>query len=337
MKITYFFIFVLMGAIALALFTGDTPWWIVWEEAKNRMAGISSEWNPLIDDRLPRLIVLLCSGASLAVSGAVMQALFHNPLAAPSILGITAGGSLLAVIAFALGLSVYIPFIIPVSTVIGCLLTLLIVYFLAKQRGSALSTHSLVLTGIALATLLTAAENSITYALRDQWHFIQMITEWQAGSTHERNWQHVHMQLPLTIVGLLGCLVYRKELNLLALGDEEALNLGVEVNRVRWRLFLCISLLTGATLAAAGNIAFLGLVLPHLIRHFTGPDNSKLIPLCLLSGAATLTFLDQLLRFFSIYSLSIGNIFALFGGICFLSLLLSNKQSKVRISRIIKL
>ena len=326
MKISVFFSLLLFLAATVALFTGDTPWAVVWEGLNERINGVSTNWNPLLDDRLPRLIVLICSGASLAVTGAVMQALFHNPLAAPSILGITAGGSLLAVIGFATGWNFHYPLFIPISTVTGCLFTLLLVYFLAKRMGSLSITHNLILTGIAIATLLIAAENSIMYALRDQWHFIQMLTEWQAGSTDERNWQHVHMQLPLTLIGLGGCFIYRKELNLLALGDEEAYNLGVEVHQVRWRLFLCISFLTGATLAAAGNIAFLGLVLPHLIRQLTGPNNSRLIPLCMVGGAATLTSLDQILRFFSIHAFSVGNIFALLGGVCFLILLLKDKK-----------
>jgi iron complex transport system permease protein len=110
-------------------------------------------------------------------------------------------------------------------------------------------------------------------------------------------------------------------LNLLALGEEEAKNLGVDVQRVRWRLFLCISLLTGGAIAAVGMIAFFGLVLPHIVRRLQGPDHLTLIPSCLMGGAAILTCLDSCLRYFSIYDISIGNLSAIIGGLFFLFLL----------------
>ena len=132
---------------------------------------------------------------------------------------------------------------------------------------------------------------------------VQTLTEWEAGTTADRGWYHVHMQLPLTLVGLWGCCCYRREIDILALGDEEAHNLGVDVATVRWRLFLCVALLTGGALAAIGIIAFFGLVLPHLLRRLVGPSNRLLIPLSIIGGAFTLTALDLLLRLLSIHTL----------------------------------
>jgi iron complex transport system permease protein len=220
----YLFFFALSTLVAaITLFTGDTPWPLVWDGVKQRLAGGSWEWNPLLDERLPRLIVMLCTGASLAASGAVMQALFHNPLASPSVLGITAGGSLLVVISFVFGLHIEYPFLLPVAAFVGCILTLFIVYsFSRSQSGVFLTT--LILTGIAISAVLMALQSALLYAYRDNWQLIQTLTEWEAGSTLDRSWQHVNMQLPLTLIGLAGCFLYRTEINILSLGEEEAKN-----------------------------------------------------------------------------------------------------------------
>ena len=244
----------------------------------------------------------------------------HNPLASPSVLGISSGGCLSVVLVFIFDLRFSYPYALPLAAFIGCFATLCLVYGLSRaQKGMHLT--NLILTGIAVSTLLIAIQGLLLYALRDHWQMIQTITEWEAGSTIDRNWQHVHMQLPLTLVGLWGCWIYREELNILALGEEEAKNLGVDVQQVRWRLFLCISLLTGGALAAVGMIAFFGLVLPHIIRRLQGPDHLLLIPLCLVAGAAVLTSLDFILRFFELHDISIGNLSAIIGGFFFLFLL----------------
>jgi iron complex transport system permease protein len=310
---------------ACSIFLGETAWSDVWQGFSQRISGQSTTWNPLLDERLPRLIVILCTGASLATAGAVMQSLFHNPLAAPSILGITSGGSLFVLTIFILNLQNQFPTLIPISAVSGCLLTLIAVYTLARRNG-ALALNSLILTGIAISSVLIAIQGAIVYAFRDQWQLIQTLTEWEAGSSSDRNWQHVNMQLPLTIVGLLGCCYYRQEINILALGDDEAKNLGVEVDTVRWRLFLCVAMLTGGALAAMGLIAFFGLILPHVIRRLQGPDNRQLIPLCIIAGSGVLALFDITLRFFAINAFSIGNISAIIGGVFFLTLLFGNKK-----------
>ncbi len=315
---TLAFTLMLILCAILTLTIGEVPLKLVWEGVIARLTGAPYQWNPLLDERLPRLIVVASTGASLAVSGAVMQALFQNPLASPSVLGISCGGSLCAVLAFMLEWHLRHPYAVSAAAVAGCLVTLLIIYLLAC-RGASMNT--LILTGIAFSTLLIAIQGAITYALRDQWQLIQALTEWEAGSSADRTWQHVHMQLPLAIIGLIGCWYYRKELDILALGEEEARNLGIEVDKVRWRLFLFVALLTGGAVATMGIIAFFGLVLPHVGRQIQGPDNKRLIPLCIFGGATALLSLDLILRIFSIRAFSIGNVSAILGGIFFLILL----------------
>jgi iron complex transport system permease protein len=323
-----FFILAIILCSILLLMKGETPLLELLTGVKSRLLQQSTEWNALLDERLPQLIVIISTGASLAVAGAVMQSLFQNPLASPSILGITSGGSLMVLVVFVLGLQTLFPTLLPIAAVLGCLVTLFGVFFISK-KGTYLGMNQLVLTGIAISTILLALQGTILYAYRDQWQLIQTLTEWEAGTTVDRGWQHVHMQLPLTIVGLLGCMYYRTEINILALGDEEAANLGVEVVKVRWRLFLCVALLTGGALVAVGLIAFFGLVLPHIIRKLQGPDNRQMIPLCILGGAAVLCFLETMLRIFSIHAFAIGNISAIVGGIFFLFLLFKNESKGV--------
>lgn len=317
-----------MLSAILTLTSGSISWSMVWDGALQRLQGTSLRWNPLLDERLPRLIVLLCTGASLAVAGAVLQALFQNPLASPSILGISCGGSLCVTFVFLLGWHYY-PYAISLAAVIGCLLTLVLIYSMAYDRQGT-SPATLILAGIALSTLLLAFQNSILYALRDHWELVQIITEWEAGSTTDRNWSHVHMQLPLTLIGLFVCWAYRKEIDMLALGEDDAKNLGVEVNKVRWRLFLSISLLIGGTIASIGIIAFFGLVLPHVLRYLQGSSAQKLIPASILCGAAALTSFDLLLRLSPVRFFSIGNISSILGGIFFIFLLFGTRRTQVQ-------
>jgi iron complex transport system permease protein len=309
----------------LTLIIGDTPWDIVWNDAIARLSGNTSHatWNALLDERIPRLIVIICTGASIAVAGAVMQSLFHNPLASPNVLGISCGGGLLVVLVFVLDWHLEYPFAIPIAAFTGSLLTLLFVYTLAKSDGT-VHLNTLILTGIAVSSLLIAVQGAIMYALRDRWLLIQTLTEWEAGSTFDRDWKHVHMQLPLTIVGLYGCWRYRSEIDILSLGDDEAKSLGVNVDKVRWRLFLCVALLTGGAIASVGLVAFFGMVLPHLVRYVQGPANHHLIPLCIIVGSTAFAAMDMFLRILEIHALSIGTISSILGGIFFLILMRSS-------------
>lgn len=326
----YFSLLVILGiASALILTTGDTPWSIVKSEAIAKLIGEQQGWNPLLDERLPRLIVIICTGASLAVSGAIMQSIFQNPLASPGTLGISCGGSLCIILVLILGWHHQHPFAIPISAFGGSFFTLLIVYFLSFEEGQ-VRIHNLLLIGIAISTLLVTIQSTLLYAFRDNWQLIQTLTEWQSGSTLDRNWNHVHMQFPLTLVGLMGAWSYRKEMNILALGEEEAKHLGVDVTTVRWRLFLCVSLLIAGSLAGVGMIAFFGLVLPHIVRKICGPDCHKVVPICMLTGSSVMAIMDLSIRCLSLYVISIGNISAILGGVFFLCLLLSSRKRQGR-------
>ena len=161
-------IIALISVALLTLLQGDIPFTLAWQGALAKLSG-SSSWSPLLDERLPRLIVLLCTGAALATSGAVMQALFHNPLASPSVLGISCGGSLAVIVISVLQWHLQYPYAIPTAAVSGSMLTLLLVYVPFRCSRGELLFHNLILTGIAISTLLLAIQSLIMYALRDQW------------------------------------------------------------------------------------------------------------------------------------------------------------------------
>lgn len=303
----------LLGCLLL-LTQGTIPFPDVLEGIGSRLVGLGY-WNPLLDERLPRLLVILCTGASLAVSGVVMQALFQNPLASPSVLGISLGGSLAVFLVFLWRLHAVNPFFLAVGAFLGCIVTLLIVYALSLRRG-----HYLLLTGLAISTFLAAIQGALIYVFRDQWQLIQGWMEWEAGSTIDRTWNHVHQELPLTLVGLFVVLRYRKELNLLSLGETEALSLGVDVPKIRFRLFLAVALLTAGSLAGCGIIPFFGLILPHILRMIVGAEHRVLLKHAMLVGAASMVYMDWLLRYLHIHMLSIGQVSAFIGGLFFLFL-----------------
>lgn len=315
---------------ALAILVqGVMPWDLVWDGAALRLTGGDSGWNPLLDERLPRLLVLGLSGASLAVAGSVMQSLFQNPLASPSVLGVSGGGSFCMLLVLVGGVHFERPMLLPLAALGGSLCSLFLVYFLAYRQGR-LYPSSLILTGIAISSLLMALHSLILYFYREEWQLIQTISEWEAGSTLDRGWRHVHMQAPLAIIGLWICLHYRREIQILVLGEEEAKMLGVEVERVRWHLFLAVALLVGGTLAAIGPLAFFGLLVPHLVRLLLRGNEQQLIVLSALSGAAALSLLDLFLRVTGLFMLSLGNLSAILGGLLFLFLLLRSQKQEAQ-------
>ena len=314
-------ILLIVGSI-LALTTGDVSWSLVWQGCLDRISGSSNLWNPLLDERLPHLIVLLCSGSSLAVSGLVMQSIFQNPLASPSVLGISSGSSLLVILVFIFNLQNTLPFAIPTAAIGGALLTLICLFSLT--RGASL--YTLILTGIALSTVLLGVQSSLLFALRENWQLIQTVNEWEAGASLGHTWKHVHMQLPLTIIGLSAAVAHSKKLNILALGEEEALNLGVQVTQIRSLLFFSVAILTGGALAAIGHVTFFGLILPHLLRKLYGPDHNSLVPLSILAGGASFVLLDLFIRSLHLVTLSIGTLSALLGGVYFLYLLYKKNE-----------
>jgi iron complex transport system permease protein len=315
----------LIGSLG-TLFSGDYPTVQALKELCSQEYRSANHWNAIFDERLPRWIVLSCSGASIAVAGAAMQALFANPLASASSLGIASGGSLMIIVAYITGLVTLAPFSIPTLAFLGCLGTLSLVFVLFQLRAE--NTSSLLLIGIAVSTLLGAIESTLLYSIRDDWVLSRTLAEWATASSSGICWDHVFLQLPLCLVGSLGILYFCNEIDILTLGEEQAGTLGVNVPLIRWSLFLFISLITSSTLAALGNLPFFGLLLPHIVRTITGPKHSRLLPLTALVGAGMICSFDWLLRLSHLNVATLGNFCALIGSFGFLILFLKSDEER---------
>lgn len=242
--------------------------------------------------RLPRLLLAALVGICLAIAGAVMQALFQNPLAEPYILGVSSGASLGAIIAIALGASVAASASVPGMAFVGACLIVFIVYALA-QRGGRLHTGTLLLTGIAVGSLVSALTSFLMMMMNED---LRTVLFWLLGGFSGRSWTELRLILPAASVGLTGAWLAVRPLNVLLLGEETAATLGLNLRLTKRLLLALASLLTAAAVAISGVIAFVGLIVPHLTRLLVGPDHRYLIPLAALLGAVLMILADTAAR-----------------------------------------
>lgn len=270
--------------------------------------------------RLPRVALALVVGSALALAGAIFQGLFKNPMADPHIIGASAGAGLGATLAISLGLSLNWNGLgaIPLLASLGAFVTVILVYNLARSGGT-VPIPNLLLAGVALSALLSALISLLIYLGQDQMHTIVF---WLMGGLSGRNWNHVLFALPYLLVGAAVSVFYARDLNLMLLGEESALNLGVEVERVKAILLVIASILTGVAVAASGMIGFVGLIVPHVARILVGPDHRTLVPVSILAGAILLLCADILARtILAPVELPLGVVTALFGAPFFILLL----------------
>ncbi|OUS50962.1 iron ABC transporter permease [Shewanella sp. SACH] len=276
--------------------------------------------------RLPRTLLALAVGATLAQCGAVMQGLFRNPLADPGIIGVSSGAALGAAICIVL-LPNANPFMIPISAFVSGLITTLVVYRLASSPTGT-SVVLLLLSGVAIAALTGAGIGMLTYLANDM--ALRDLTLWQMGSIAGAQWMYV--SLCLVTLALLSWR-FRQDaaaLNALLLGESEARHLGIDVDRLKLRLILLCALGVGVSVAATGIIGFIGLVVPHLVRMMLGPDHRQLLPISALLGAALLALADIGARaFLPPAELPVGLVTALIGAPFFIFLLLQQRSNLI--------
>lgn len=241
--------------------------------------------------RLPRLLAAIAIGASLAVSGAVLQVLLGNVLAEPGVLGISGGASVMMVIVLFFLPVLATPIGFMIAAVIGALVFTLLLVSMAKVMR--LSTTRLLLVGVALG-ILTGAIVTWAFYFSDDLSLRQLMY-WLMGSIGGASWYH-HV-LTLTLVPVLVWLCMKgKTLDKLMMGELHAKQLGVDVEAVRWKLILAVSILVGGAVALGGVIGFIGLIVPHLLRLALGSENRYLLPISALSGAMLLVFADIIAR-----------------------------------------
>jgi iron complex transport system permease protein len=278
------------------------------------------------DVRMPRVIVGAAVGGGLAVAGCLMQGLFHNPMAAPGILGVSSGGALGAVLAFALGWAARSIWAVPAAAFIAALAATALVYGVSTRQGRT-PVATLLLAGIAVNAFLGAAVSLLLTITLQQYEVGHQAVFWLMGGLDARTWDHVTVVVPLVLVGTGIALFLGGDLNTLLLGEETALSLGVSVQRFKIQVLVLASLITGASVAVSGVLAFVGLVVPHAMRMIVGPDNRVLIPSCLLSGAAFVVLADLIARTaVSPQEVRLGILTSLVGAPFFLYLLIVNRQ-----------
>lgn len=253
----------------------------------------------LLQIRLPRVLLAALTGAALAVSGAVLQAVFRNPLADPYVLGLSSGAALAATLVIAFLPALPGPagwglawWALPVAAFAGATATLGAVAALARLLGRP-GPASLLLAGVALSSLLSAGVSLVASLKPDR---LGPITFWLLGGFSGADWRAVALAAPPVLLGLALALARHRELDALLMGEERAGYLGVEVGRQLGWLLVATSLLTAGAVALAGMIGFVGLLVPHLLRLLGGAGHAWLLPLAALGGAAALVAADLLAR-----------------------------------------
>ncbi len=240
--------------------------------------------------RLPRIILGAIVGFALALAGAVMQGFFRNPMADPSIIGVSAGAAVGAVTFIVLPLS--LPFGRTGFAFAGALIAAFVVYAIATDGGRT-PVATLLLAGIAVQTFLGAV---ISFLLLHAGDNLETAVYWLMGHLHDSTWSRVGAALPVVAVLFVVLLAYARDLNVLLLGEEDAHTLGIEVERTKRILLATSSVVTAAAVAVAGVIGFVGLIVPHVMRLLVGPDHRILLPTSALAGAVFLVATDTVAR-----------------------------------------
>jgi iron complex transport system permease protein len=267
--------------------------------------------------RLPRVFVGMLVGMNLAVSGAIFQAVTRNELASPFILGVSSGAGLMILLTLVVfsGLSAFLPLIASV----GGAIAFLIVYAIAWKNGT--SPVRLVLAGVIVGTVFGSLQTALFF-FADDIGVVQSAIAWTTGSLTGTDWEQVRMALPWTAVAMLLALVSSRQLNVLLLGESTAKSLGMSVEKVRFALSGVAVLAAAASIAVAGIVGFVGLIVPHMVRNIVGSDYKKLIIGCVFAGPALMVAADVGARLaLNPVQIPVGIVTGLVGGPYFLYLM----------------
>jgi iron complex transport system permease protein len=287
--------------------------------------GNETERAIILSLRLPRAILAGLVGAGLSVSGATFQALQRNPLADPYILGVSSGAAVGAILAILLGLGTF-SFGLPLASFLGALLTVLMVFYFGRQDGK-IHPNTLLLAGVIIGSFLSALIMFfISVSQKEELHTIIF---WLMGDFSFSNARAILIIFPYILLGFFLLYLRSRHLNLILSGEENAIQLGVDVEKLKLVSYLSASLITAASVSVCGLIGFVGLIIPHAVRLIFGPDHRLLIPASALVGASFLIASDTVARtLLAPTELPVGVITAAFGGPFFIYLLRTRKVIK---------
>lgn len=293
-----------VAILAIAIGSTYLPWQTIVQVIASKIAPsgwVTTEGLSKADQvivwliRVPRVAVAAIVGAGLAVAGAIMQGLFRNPLAEAGISGVGAGAVLGAVAVFASGWASNLMVALPLASIAAALLALTIVYTIATS-GGVTQVMTFLLAGSALGQLFLAFYSLILSVSLVNWQIAQEIIFWTMGGLDSRSWTHVWLSGPFVALGIAVVLFQSRELDLLMQGEETAASLGVNVEAAKRTLMFSSALLAGASVAVAGSVGFVGLIVPHAVRLMVGPSHRVLIPASAVAGSAFLILCDLVAR-----------------------------------------
>jgi iron complex transport system permease protein len=289
------------------------------------IGGGSEEGRIIVQEiRLPRAVLGLAIGAVLGLSGAALQGLLRNPLAAPSLFGAPQSAALGAVAVIALGLADVRSFVLPLAAIVAAFISVFLLLVVAGRNANLLL---LILAGLAISSLAGAA-TALTMNLAPNPFAALEIAFWLLGSLEDRSFRHVVLALPFIVVGTALLMTQRHAFRPLALGEDAAQSLGVDVARLRLLVISGVALGVGASVAVAGTISFIGLVAPHLMRPLVGHDPGRLLVPSALAGAALLLAADVAVRIIpSTTDIKVGVLTAIIGVPFFLYLIMRERRS----------
>ncbi len=280
----------------------------------------------LAEIRLPRALIAALVGASLGLAGAVMQGLLRNPLASPGLVGSASGAAFGAVIALYFGLEAVFALALPAGGMLGSLAAMLLVVALSGRDAG---VTTLILAGVAINALALALI-SLALNLAPSPYAMREMVLWMLGSVADRSMRDFWILLGPTLLGWLLLAGSGRALDALTLGEDTAHTLGIDIRRLRWRLFVGVSLCVGAAVSIAGSIGFVGLVVPHLLRPLVGHQPGRLLSASALGGAALLLLADIGVRLFPADTdIRIGVLTSLVGAPFFLYLILKTRRSSL--------
>lgn len=266
------------------------------------------------DVRIPRAIAAALVGGFLSVAGAIMQGIIRNPIAEPSVMGITQGATFMIAVAFVLQRLnpnlIMSNFTIMMFAFIGASISGLLVYFVSSRSIRKVDTVKLALAGTALGTLLISLAMGISMCF----NLSQQLSFWISGGVTGAKWSSIGMLALVGGIALIGAIIISPKITILSLGEEVAIGLGQKTNKIRFISIVLVILLTGASVSVAGNIVFVGLIIPQIVRGIVGADYKYIIPSSMVLGSVLLVYSDILARMINPpYETPIGSLTALLG------------------------
>lgn len=292
---------VLVASLLVGLMIGPAgpTWWRVPLEFLDRLPFVTihsgltpTDWSIVWQIRAPRVVLAAIVGSTLSIAGASYQGVFRNPLVDPYLLGVAAGAGLGATLVITVnrtGSSTWFIDPLPLAAFIGGLVAVLITYMVGTLGGGERSTTSLVLAGVAVTSLATALQ---TFLLQRNSDVVRQVYSWILGRLSTATWSDVRLVIPYVVLSTVALLLHRRLLDVLRVGDEEALALGVNVSRVRLVVVVAATLGTASVVAVSGLIGFVGIIVPHAVRLLVGTSYRVVLPVSLLFGAAFLIVAD---------------------------------------------